>query len=68
VVERVPTPPPPRKGGVRRFSGDVMSPPMPKLPSALRAEMAAQAPMSAPAARTEHESVYDSLCVLCCVS
>ncbi|EIN07813.1 hypothetical protein PUNSTDRAFT_45295 [Punctularia strigosozonata HHB-11173 SS5] len=62
VHDRVPTPPPPRSGGLRRFSKEA-SPPVPHLPTPFtRPSDNLTVPMSAPAGTLEHSSsTYDSL-------
>ena len=61
VHDRVPTPPPPKTSGVRRFSADGM-PPMPQLPTSLGQALNANA-LSALAggAIEKSNSTYDSL-------
>jgi serine/arginine repetitive matrix protein 2 len=62
LLDRVPTPPPPKSPTARRFSAE-QSPPMPHIPSSLLAQTEAiNAPQSAPAVPLEKSnSAYDSL-------
>lgn len=61
VHDRVPTPPPPKTPGARRFSADGM-PPMPQLPTSLGQAMNANAPSTSAGGPIEKSnSTHDSL-------
>ena len=60
IHDRVPTPPPPHRGGVRRFSTDAASPPMPLLPPSLSVQTEGMLSVPSPLEKST-SSAYDSL-------
>jgi hypothetical protein len=61
VHDRAPTPPPPRANTGRRFSTDIISPPVPQLPQSLPLQTDRHLPPPAQVAGTSGQSSYDPL-------